>query len=785
MSDNWNQQPENKQQPQSKGQFNNLTNQSQNPNSQNPPLNNPSGPPPMSSQSGYAAPENNKSLQPSESRSPEQSKQQLPPQQAFPTNQHPGGASGIPQIDNMLHRVRGWTNKMASITGHTVNPPAPPMDRYQSPSQVAPYRSTPINEMQQLNIAKKSTLRKNARIRKISRQIRQRRLQHSHSVRNVITIILTVFVAIVLTASSAGGAYGYNYYLQQQPRVQRYANEQLPQMTQIFDRNGTLLYEAYDPNSKVGNGGRRLAVRYQDIPKVMQDAMIAIEDKTFWTNNGVDLNAIIRAGASSYGGASTITEQLIKNLSGDNQGTLIRKINEAAMAIGMTQQYTKAQILEMYFNVAPFGSEDAGVEIAAQDYFGLSSTCAPNQPCAPAISKLEYDQQTKKDDPILGLARATLLASIPNSPVSFDPTLGPTNKAAAMGRQTLVLKAMMAQKMTVDGQPITKAMIAQAQALTTKMVFKRPSSTKLAPSFVDYVINEMETALGNGNPNDGVEPFVTGGYNIETTVDLNLTNYTQAAITRHLYQPELQKAEGYVATLNTNNNINDGAVVVEDSKTGEILTMVGSANYNSTDPRVNGQYNAADSPRPPGSSFKPFDYSTAFEMGWNPGVNLEDIRTYFPNGSAAGTEVPLTSDEALAQSGIYAPYDYGMTYWDRPWSVRTATANSMNIPAIRAMQYAGTSNVLNTVQRLGITFADNSGLSGLAWAIGAKDVSLLQMVGGYQALADQGKHAQTQTILNIWDNYGDQLYHFNENSVQAPQVFSPQVAYENDLGAHR
>ena len=778
MSENGNQQSENNRQAQSGEQRKNPASQSQNPNSQNPYVNNPNTQPLTSSQPGNSGPriEGNYSVQPRPGSQP--TRQPLPPQQDFPTEGQSGGRPGFQQIDNAVHRVRGWTNKLTAIAGHSVQPPTPSMDMYHPPALPVIYRSPSINELQQKSRARKSTLRRNARVRRISKHIQQRRLKKSHSVNGIITIILIILVAIIITSTSAGSAYGYSYYLQQQPRVQRYANEQLPQMTRIFDRNGTLLYEAYDPNSTVGNGGRRLAVRFQDIPEVMQDAMIAIEDKSFWTNDGVDPAAIIRAGVSSYGGASTITQQLIKNLSGDAQETLIRKINEAAMAIGMTQEYPKSKILEMYFNVAPFGSEDAGVEIAAQDYFGLTSVCVPNQPCAPAISKLEYNQSTKKNDPILGLARASLLAAIPNSPVTFDPAIAPTNKAAALKRQKLVLSAMLDQKMSLDGQPLTKLMIQQAETLTAKMTFKQPSSTKLAPNFVDYVINQVETALGNGNANNGVEPFVTGGYNIETTIDLNLNNYTQAAIQRHIYQPEYQKAVGGIETLSTNNNVHNAAVVVEDAKTGELLSMVGSANYNSTDPAINGQYNAANSPRPPGSSFKPFDYSTAFEMGWNPGVVLQDIRTYFPNGAAAGTPVPQTNDEAAAQPLIYAPYDYGQKYWDQPFTARYATANSFNIPAIRSMQFAGVANVLNTVRRVGITFKDNTGLDGLSWAIGSKDVSLLQMVGGYQTLADQGKHIVPQAVLNIWDNYGDELYHYDENKVAAAKVFSPQVAYE-------
>ena len=799
MSDNWNQQPENNSPFKPKGPFNNFNSQSQHPNIQDHHLNNAASPPSMPSQAGQMGPDQNNSFQPRNANPPSSA---LPPPANSAQSQRqisqqgflriPDRLAGHPRtqtFDNALRRVHGWTNKVAAIAGHTVQPPAPSMDMY---------RPQAVNAPQTRPQEKSDSLRRSARIRKISRQAQRRRLQKTHSIHAAITTILVIVVAIIITSTSVSSAYGYSYYLQQQPLVQRYANEQLPQMTRIFDRNGNLLYEAYDPNSTVGNGGRRLTVRYQDIPKVMQEAMVAIEDKTFWTNDGIDPTAIIRAGASSYGGASTLTQQLIKNLSGNNQETLVRKINEAAMAIGITQQYSKATILTMYFNVAPFGAQEAGVEIAAQDYFGLTSTCLPNQTCTPAISKLEYNQTTKKDDPILALARASLLAAIPNSPVSFDPALGPTNKAGALARQKLVLQAMIAQKMSLDGKPITQAMATQAEAMTSKMTFSLPTSIKRAPSFVDYIINQVETALGNGDPNAGVEAFATGGYDIRTTIDVNLDDYAQAAIKRHLYSPEIQKgptaACGQEVTLaNPTNgyycdgtampsNVQNGAVVVQDVKNGEILAMVGSAGYNMDTPEVQGVYNDAVTPRSPGSTFKLFDYSTAFEMGWNPGITLADTMTAFPNGAQAGATVPSNETDAVNNPptdypGVYLPSDYGAKWWNFLESITWATANSMNVPAIRAMQFASPDAVKATAERLGLTFPASESF-GYAAAIGADGATPLQMVNAYATFGNGGVRVPPQTILDISNNYGVDLYHYNENNPPGIQVVSPQVAYE-------
>jgi membrane peptidoglycan carboxypeptidase len=324
-------------------------------------------------------------------------------------------------------------------------------------------------------------------------------------------------------------------------------------------------------------------------------------------------------------------------------------------------------------------------------------------------------------------------------------------------------------------------MAQQAEALSAKMTFKPYLSGIKDPNamhFVFDVMGQIEAALGNGDMQAGAYAFETGGYNVRTTIDVNLIDYTHNAIQRHLYQPELQKARGYYATLNVDNNVNNAAVVVLDSKNGEVLAMNGSADYNSKNPKVEGQFNAATHGRPPGSTFKPFDYATAFQMGWTPGIILQDTRTYFPNGAAAGTTVYPTNDATHNQmnenEGVYTPSDYGQKYWEKAFTIRFATANSFNIAAIRAMQYTGQQAVLDMTRRMGITGLKAQGLS---MAIGSQNVSPLQMASAYQTFADGGLHVPPQEILDIWDNYGHSLYHYDENNPPATRVFSPQVSY--------
>ncbi len=214
---------------------------------------------------------------------------------------------------------------------------------------------------------------------RVSMMMKHRRMrwqQRRPKARSVASSIVIAFLLLLVMGASAGSAYAYKYYQDQLPRVQGLANQQISQTSRIYDRNGALLYEAYD-NSHVG-GGRRTPVSYTYLPQVLKDAQISAEDPTFWTNSGIDPQAILRA-SSQYvqaggvvSGASTITQQLIKNMTNDTEQTLNRKVSEATLAIGLTQQYSKEKILEMYFNVSPFGAQNLGVEAAVEDYFHLS-----------------------------------------------------------------------------------------------------------------------------------------------------------------------------------------------------------------------------------------------------------------------------------------------------------------------------------------------------------------------------------------------------------------------------
>lgn len=619
------------------------------------------------------------------------------------------------------------------------------------------------------------------RSRSMRTGVRQRRERSKHaspSIMKIVDRVLLVYCLLVVVLISSGVASGYSYYRSQLPRLQGLANQQISQTSHIYDRNGVLLYDLFDNNG----GGRRTYVTYKYIPMIMQEAIVAAEDHTFWTNPGIDPQGILRA-AIDYlqhhnqvtSGGSTLTQQLIKNLTNNRQVSLNRKLSEAALAIGLTQQYSKSKIMELYFNVSAFGAQELGVDAAAEDYFHLSPQCDAQHVCTPSIAFLDINAQGQHD-PLLALARSSLLAGMPQNPSNYDPTLSPQNKARALVRQDEVLKQMLGLHMQVPGLgTITPTMVQQAEALTAKTTFTPYARHIRAPHFVFWVIQQLENQIG-------VETLLNGGFDIRTTIDINLEDFVEKAVRRHLNQSEYQPFVGDYGPLNTVHNVNDSAVVVMNTKTGEVLAMNGSADFSSKDPRIGGQYNAALAYRQPGSSIKPIIYAAAFQMGWYPGIVLPDVKTYFP--------YPTDGYTALNPNDLkssYSPPDYGNKYNNIRGTIRTDIANSFNVPAVKTFEYAGIDNVVNMARRLGVTAIDEDAAKlhkvdyhqafGPALALGGAEVPLIQLTGAYQVFANQGVRIPPKNVLDMWDNYGHHLYHFDPTHPGGVQVISPQIAY--------
>ena len=711
---------------------------------------------------------------------PQQQRQMMPAQ---PQQQRPMQPQQQGWMSNAMNFMRQVSGKMASIGRNGYGQPAPYMERYHNPRPQA--IAIPMEEPS----TEETTPWKRSLSTRVAYKMRRRRdrwQSQQFGIGKILGIVAIIFAVIAVIASSTAGAFAYNYYQQESGQVASIANKTSAQTTRIYDRNGSLIAERYN-NLSDNSAGRSTPISYKDIPTVLQDAQTSIEDRTFWDNAGIDPQGILRAASSGNGGGSTITQQVIKNLSQQNQSTYTRKIAEATLALGMTQQYPKWKILEMYFNSVPYGVQDLGVESAVRDLFGLQPDCDKNFACTPAVTKLDIDPKTGKHNPIVALARASLLAGIPNNPTIYDPTISDTTRQAALDRQKLVLQNMQTDGKLLDGKPIDDNMIQQAEKLTDSWQFKPYHPIKNAPHFVDWVTVQMEQMLGNGDPQLGVQAFLSGGFNIKTTIDMTLQKYVENASRYFITQPTLQKfglGAGTYLRLNKDLNVNDAAVVIINAKTGEVLAMNGSVDYYShSDPRVGGNSNIALSMyRQPGSTFKPFVYTTAFQMGWNPGIVLPDVATYFPNLNPAGQ-----LDEST-----YHPNDYGGKPNKLPTTtIRTALADSFNIPAVKALTFTGLDNVINNAHLMGITTLDAdlkaiekqknchdwNSCTGVSVVLGTAPVSPLEMASAYQTFANGGVHVPYQNILDIWDSYGNHLFHLDPTQVKGTRVFSPQVNY--------
>src|SRR6266566_2156153 len=600
-----------------------------------------------------------------------------------------------------------------------------------------PLGETPLPATQQVAIRRNRVNRILMRKRKHQR--------YSHDLAPRLMIVTLILFALLFSLLSKGVGAAYAYYHSQLPLLNGVADHSLFQSTHIYDRNGQLLYELYD--SRNGHG-RRTYVNYAEIAPILIKATVAAEDHSFWQNSGVDVQGTLRAAITNLQnqtvveGGSTVTQQLVKNqLFLDQPRTLQVKGDEAILAYGLTQQYPKWKIMEMYLNTVYYGNLNYGVEAAAHDYFNLQAKCTSRR-CEPAVSHLY-------------LAQATLLAGLPQSPSYYNPVI---NKSVALDRQRVVLQSM------IDLGMITSGEASSAEAEMGKYTFTSHANDQgiQAPHFVRYVIDQVLVPL------IGAQNLYNGGYNIYTTLDLNLEKKVEQIAYDHLYKQVYDPYLNSYGPLNIQHNVNNAAVVVMNPYNGEILAMDGSANYNNRSPQVRGQFNAATAPRQPGSSIKPIVYATAFEMGWYPAMIIPDHKTIFPSQPSGNPP------------SYYSPPNYDGTYHTGfPMTVRNAIANSFNIPAVDAIEYAGIPNVLNLAGRLGLSEIANRPVSSLgpSIALGTTEVSLLHMTSAYATFANRGVRVPPTSIMEITDNQSHPLYTYNEAHPDGVRALREDVAF--------
>jgi penicillin-binding protein 1C len=533
-------------------------------------------------------------------------------------------------------------------------------------------------------------------------------------------VILGIFGLIILgVALISVGVYQYYRIKSTLPDVEALRSRAAQfETTRIYDRDGNVLYEVLDPSA-----GRRTYVTLDKISPYMLAATIATEDKEFYSHPGFDPTAIVRAFWQNYtsgevvSGASTITQQLARNLlftpEERYQRSYQRKIREAILASEITRVYSKSEILELYLNESYYGNLAYGVEAAAETYFGTTA-----------------DKLT--------LAEAAFLAGLPQAPSVYDVY---KNRDVTLSRTDQVL-ALLVQTSQEQGcifvsnnqQPVCVDPVQAVEAATQikAYTFKNPDVPLRFPHWVEFIRAQLELMY---DP----QTIYRSGFSVYTTLDPELQEAAQQVVANQ------------VAELKDNYATNGAAVILQPN-TGEILAMVGSADFYNEE--IDGQVNMAISPRQPGSSIKPVTYLAAFEKGWTPATLIWDVPSEFPPSGRADDPRPP-----------YRPVNYDRRFHG-PVRVRDALANSYNVPAVKALAYVGIyddpdlpgqGGLIRMAERLGITTL-TSNVYGLALTLGGGEVSLLELTSVYATLANSGRRLPPVSITRIVDHVGNVVY---------------------------
>jgi len=500
------------------------------------------------------------------------------------------------------------------------------------------------------------------------------------------------------------------YYAKDLPRPERFIERQLFESTKIYDRSGqVLLYEIYGEE-------KRAWVPLEKVPEYLKGAIIATEDANFYQHSGIDFKGIINAVLAdlkimkpTYGG-STIPQQLIRSTFLSLEKTAERKTREIILSLELDRRYSKEQILEWYLNQVPFGRNAYGVEAASQAYFRKS------------VSEIS-------------LAEAATLAALIKAPSFYS-----INLAELLIRKDYVLNRM-----------VSEGFLNREEAESAKkeeiniIEFSQPI---LAPHFTLWVKQQLEEKYGR-------EFLEQKGLKIFTSLDWELQ----------------QMAEEIVKEGVKNNKIynsHNAALVTINPETGEILAMVGSADYFAEpypkdctpglnckfDPKFNAAVGTKNLPgRQPGSAFKPFVYATAFQKGYNDKKIVDDSPTCWPQ--AIGSWCPQNFDGRFRG----------------PITLRSALAQSLNVPSVKVLDsLAGYLDSIKTAQEMGITTLTNPKQYGLSIVLGGAEVKLLDMASAYGVFAADGLRVPPIAILKIEDSKGNIFFENNKTPMRVLEI---------------
>lgn len=536
-------------------------------------------------------------------------------------------------------------------------------------------------------------------------------------------VLRTVLIVLLALCGAGCGYIAYN--LQDVPELDLSKLTTYSQASQIYDTNGEYLLD-YGSNENI------TWVSIEDVPQQLIDAFIAIEDHHFYEHHGIDIKRLIGAiwgqltGTASYG-ASTITQQLIKNMYLTQEVTYKRKIQEIYLALKLEREMSKDEILEWYLNTMLMGGSNYGVVNAAEDYFGKS-----------------LDELT--------LRECACLAGLVQSPNYYSPRVNyekgdmtPTNE-----RTDTVLYAML------ENDKITEEQYEEAMA-DTLVVSPTARNAKTSDEyyanayFIDYAMTEISedylTAQGTEITDDAIaetkDMFRNGGYKIYLTIDPTIQETVQTAASEFDNYP--QTSTGSEAEF---------SAVVMDQHTGEVKAIVGGREQAT---EVEGYNRAVDSKQAVGSSIKPLSvYAPALEEGDYPGTVVDDM------------------PYSIEGYGVDNGYPEG-DYTDAPITMRRALELSHNIPAARfLLERVGLENSYNYMLEEGFS-EDELVKTAAGLALGAVDVTTMEMTAAYACLANDGVYIEPHCYTAVYDRSGELI--LSDDNVESHRVFSESTAW--------
>ena len=541
-------------------------------------------------------------------------------------------------------------------------------------------------------------------------------------------------VGVLLAILFVGGLFAYFRKDLDSINPQQLAERVHTTVTKYYDRRGPAGGDAALLWTDTGSGDYKLVVDGSQISKYMKEATVAIEDKDFYKHGGISVSGTLRAiinntnGGSTQGG-STLTQQLVKQVFFADQSQdrglagIPRKIKEAILSIEVERTYDKDQIINLYLNESPYGGRRNGVESAAKTYFGIDA----------------------KD---LDLAQSALLAAIPNEPSLYNP-YNPEGQQPLVERQTKVLNEMVAQGYISQAD----ADKAKAEDVINKILPESLSDgTMKAPHFVQMVRSELVSQLGQATVGQG-------GLTVTTTLDSNIQNSLEQSFDQE-FNPNNPAYKGIPQRA----GFDDGAATVEDTQTGQIVALMGSASWDADYTAGFGQTNAATAYIQPGSTIKPFVYAQLLSQKSNAAQNIY----------GSGTVIP---DVKTTFPGNYSPADDDNRYLGNI-PIRSSLALSRNVPAVAAMQINGVKPTLDLIHNAGGTSYCTQGVDtqvGLAAAIGGCGIRQVDHVNAYSTLARGGVYKPQTTILKVTNSDGQTIQKWEDN--KSKQVIDPQVAY--------